>query len=57
MTTHLTFLTEGLETSIFRSYFKNWPQVVEPKLYEEGRGKVAGLLPVQINYRKDKKGR
>jgi villin 1 len=52
MATHLTFLTEGLETSIFRSYFKNWPQVVEPKLYEEGRGKVAGLLPVQLNYRK-----
>ncbi|KAL9371554.1 hypothetical protein Peur_036694 [Populus x canadensis] len=47
MTTHLTFLTEGLETSIFRSYFKNWPQVVEPKLYEEGRGKVAAIFKQQ----------
>lgn len=41
--THLTFLTEGLESAIFRSYFDNWPQKVEAKLYEEGRGKVAGL--------------
>ncbi|KAH8499053.1 hypothetical protein H0E87_017821 [Populus deltoides] len=47
MATHLTFLTEGLETSIFRSYFKNWPQVVEPKLYEEGRGKVAAIFKQQ----------
>uniref|UniRef100_A0A6N2L645 HP domain-containing protein n=1 Tax=Salix viminalis TaxID=40686 RepID=A0A6N2L645_SALVM len=47
MTTHLTFLTQGLETSIFRSYFKNWPQVVEPKLYEEGRGKVAAIFKHQ----------
>ncbi|CAK7331256.1 unnamed protein product [Dovyalis caffra] len=47
--THLTFLTEGLETSIFRSYFKNWPQVVEPKLYEEGRGKVAAMFK-QMGY-------
>lgn len=42
--THLTFLTEGLETPVFRSHFQNWPQVVEAKLYEEGREKVAGLL-------------
>lgn len=42
--THLTFLTEGLESFIFRSYFDDWPQKVEPKLYEEGRGKVAGLV-------------
>ncbi|KAJ6984592.1 villin-1 isoform X2 [Populus alba x Populus x berolinensis] len=47
MATHLTFLTEGLETSIFRSYFNNWPQVVEPKLYEEGRGKVAAIFKQQ----------
>ncbi|KAJ6691914.1 VILLIN-1 [Salix purpurea] len=47
MATHLTFLTQGLETSIFRSYFKNWPQVVEPKLYEEGRGKVAAIFKHQ----------
>lgn len=44
--THLTFLTEGLETSIFRSYFESWPQV-EPKLYEEGRGKVAAIFKHQ----------
>ncbi|XP_065879796.1 villin-1 isoform X2 [Euphorbia lathyris] len=44
--THLTFLTEGLETSIFRSYFESWPKV-EPKLYEEGRGKVAAIFKQQ----------
>ncbi|KAJ4725601.1 Villin [Melia azedarach] len=42
--THLTFLTEGLETTVFRSYFDSWPQRVEPKLYEEGRGKVAAIF-------------
>ncbi|XP_050237868.1 villin-1 [Mercurialis annua] len=44
--THLTFLTEGLETPVFRSYFESWPQV-EPKLYEEGRGKVAAMFKRQ----------
>ncbi|KAL6967660.1 actin filament capping, variant 2 [Sarracenia purpurea var. burkii] len=43
--THLTFLTEGSETASFRSYFDSWPTtVVEPKLYEEGRGKVAAIF-------------
>ena len=42
--THLTFLTEGLETAAFKVYFDDWPNIVEPKLYEEGRGKVAGLV-------------
>lgn len=41
--THLTSITEGLETAKFRSYFDNWPQMVAPRLYEEGREKVAGL--------------
>ncbi|KAF5930828.1 hypothetical protein HYC85_031701 [Camellia sinensis] len=36
--THLTFLTEGSETALF-----SWP-TVEPKLYEEGRGKVAAIF-------------
>ncbi|XP_059429966.1 villin-1 isoform X2 [Corylus avellana] len=45
--TQLTFLTEGLESAIFRSYFDNWPQKVEPKLYEEGRGKVAAIFKQQ----------
>ncbi|XP_012067717.1 villin-1 isoform X2 [Jatropha curcas] len=45
-TTHLTFLTEGFETSVFRSYFESWPRV-EPKLYEEGRGKVAAIFKHQ----------
>ncbi|EEF36749.1 villin-1 [Ricinus communis] len=44
--TYLTFLTEGLETPIFRSYFESWPQM-EPKLYEEGRGKVAAMFKQQ----------
>lgn len=44
--THSTFITEGLEPAKFRSYFDNWPQKVETKLYEEGRGKVAGLMPL-----------
>ncbi|CAK9157135.1 unnamed protein product, partial [Ilex paraguariensis] len=42
--THLTFLAEGSETAIFRSYFGDWPQTLEPKLYEEGRGKVAAIF-------------
>lgn len=42
--THSTFITEGLEPAKFRSYFDNWPQTVETKLYEEGRGKVAGAI-------------
>lgn len=41
--TRLTFLTEGSETASFKSYFGDWPEKAEPKLYEEGRGKVAGL--------------
>ncbi|XP_052185182.1 villin-1 isoform X2 [Diospyros lotus] len=44
VSTHLTFLTEGSETASFRSYFDNWPQTVEPKLYEDGRGKVAAMF-------------
>lgn len=44
--THLTLITEGLETAKFRSYFDNWPQLVAPRLYEEGREKVAGSLPL-----------
>lgn len=42
--THLSLITEGLETAKFRSFFTNWPQKVEPRLYEEGREKVAGLF-------------
>ena len=42
--THLSLIAEGLETAKFRSYFANWPQNVEPRLYEEGREKVAGLI-------------
>ncbi|GJV50106.1 villin-1 isoform X1 [Tanacetum coccineum] len=42
--THLAFLTEGSETAIFKSYFDDWPQTVETKLYEEGRGKVAAMF-------------
>ncbi|XP_071724262.1 villin-1 [Rutidosis leptorrhynchoides] len=45
--THLTLITEGLETAIFRSYFENWPQTVELKLYEEGKGKVAAIFKHQ----------
>lgn len=47
--THLTFLTEGLETSMFKSYFNSWPQTAETKLYDEGREKVAGLHLLQQN--------
>ncbi|XP_008220688.1 PREDICTED: villin-1 [Prunus mume] len=45
--THSTFITEGLEPAKFRSYFNNWPQTVETKLYEEGRGKVAAMFKQQ----------
>lgn len=45
--THLTFLTEGLETTVFRSYFDSWPQIAEPKLYDEGREKVAAIFKQQ----------
>lgn len=40
--TRVSFLTEGLETSTFRSNFVDWPHKADVKLYEEGRGKVAG---------------
>lgn len=40
----MSLITEGLETAKFRSFFANWPQKVEPKLYEEGREKVAGII-------------
>ncbi|KAK4278582.1 hypothetical protein QN277_016411 [Acacia crassicarpa] len=39
--THMTFLSEGLESNIFRLYFGNWPKTVDTTLYEEGREKVA----------------
>ncbi|KAI7757930.1 hypothetical protein M8C21_007666 [Ambrosia artemisiifolia] len=42
--TQLAILKEGSETGIFRSYFDDWPLTVEPKLYEEGRGKVAAMF-------------
>ncbi|XVF05346.1 hypothetical protein REPUB_Repub05bG0164200 [Reevesia pubescens] len=45
--THLTFLTEGLETSIFKSYFNRWPQTVDTRLYDEGREKVAAIFKQQ----------
>ncbi|KAL3007243.1 hypothetical protein AAZX31_08G323400 [Glycine max] len=45
--THLTFLSEGLESTIFRSYFTNWPKTVEPRLYEEGKEKVAAIFKHQ----------
>ncbi|MFS8022362.1 putative villin headpiece, villin/Gelsolin, ADF-H/Gelsolin-like domain superfamily [Helianthus anomalus] len=42
--TQLAVLKEGSETGIFKSYFDDWPLTVEPKLYEEGRGKVAAMF-------------
>ncbi|KAL9320008.1 hypothetical protein ACSQ67_011847 [Phaseolus vulgaris] len=45
--THLTFLSEGLESTIFRSYFTNWPRTVELRLYEEGKEKVAAIFKHQ----------
>ncbi|KAK2641213.1 hypothetical protein Ddye_022976 [Dipteronia dyeriana] len=42
--THVTFLTEGLETAVFRSYFDSWPQTTKTKLYDEGREKVAAIF-------------
>lgn len=42
--THVTLLTEGLETARFKSNFVNWPKKEELKLYEEGRGKVAAMF-------------
>ncbi|KAK7289772.1 hypothetical protein RIF29_03698 [Crotalaria pallida] len=44
---YLTFLSEGLESPIFRSYFADWPKTVEPRLYEEGREKVAAIFKHQ----------
>ncbi|CAK8565915.1 unnamed protein product [Lathyrus sativus] len=45
--THLTFLSEGLESTVFRSHFTNWPKTAEPRLYEEGREKVAAIFKHQ----------
>ncbi|KAJ7959797.1 Villin-1 [Quillaja saponaria] len=44
---HLTFLSEGLESASFMSHFGNWPKTAEPKLYEEGREKVAAIFKQQ----------
>ncbi|KAK9124474.1 hypothetical protein Sjap_014076 [Stephania japonica] len=43
----LTFLTEGTETTKFKSFFDGWPQTTELNLYEEGRGKVAAIFKHQ----------
>lgn len=45
--THLTFLSEGLESPVFRSYFTHWPKTVETRLYEEGKEKVAAIFKHQ----------
>ncbi|KAL2898696.1 Villin-1 [Bienertia sinuspersici] len=42
----VTVLTEGSETPKFKSYFVGWPQT-DPKLYEEGKGKVAAIFKQQ----------
>lgn len=47
MNTQLTVLTEGSETVLFRSFFSDWPDKAEIKLYEEGRGKVAAIFKHQ----------
>ncbi|PKA52011.1 Villin-1 [Apostasia shenzhenica] len=44
---HTSFLTEGSETSVFKSYFLDWPQSETPNLYMEGKGKVAALFKHQ----------
>ncbi|KAG9453973.1 hypothetical protein H6P81_006877 [Aristolochia fimbriata] len=41
---HITFLTDGSETPIFRSYFSGWSGNSESTLFEEGREKVAALF-------------
>ncbi|XP_021864178.2 villin-1 isoform X3 [Spinacia oleracea] len=40
-------LTEGSETPKFKSNFVGWPQTDNPKLYEEGKGKVAAIFKQQ----------
>ncbi|KAK6927086.1 Villin headpiece [Dillenia turbinata] len=45
--TKLISITEGLETAAFRSFFSSWPQKVQPRLYDEGRGKVAAIFKHQ----------
>ncbi|KAG2616453.1 villin-1-like isoform X1 [Panicum virgatum] len=38
-------MTEGHETDDFKLHFQHWPKIVEMKLYDAGREKVAGLMP------------
>ncbi|XP_010414334.1 PREDICTED: villin-1-like isoform X1 [Camelina sativa] len=42
--TSLVLLTEGLENAKFRSFFNEWPQIVESSLYNEGREKMAAMF-------------
>lgn len=43
----VTVVTEGSETPRFMSYFVDWPQTDDPKLYDEGKGKVAAIFKQQ----------
>jgi len=36
-------MTEGHETDDFKLHFQHWPKIVEMKLYDAGREKVAGV--------------
>ncbi|WOG96873.1 hypothetical protein DCAR_0416211 [Daucus carota subsp. sativus] len=45
--THIIRVMEGFETVLFRSKFDSWPQAVEAKESEDGRGKVAEMLKRQ----------
>ncbi|XP_048504657.1 villin-1 isoform X3 [Beta vulgaris subsp. vulgaris] len=45
--TLVTVLTEGSETPKYKSYFAGWPPTDNPKLYEEGKGKVAAIFKQQ----------
>ncbi|KAL5991476.1 actin filament capping [Asimina triloba] len=44
---YITILTEGSETTTFKSYFASWSQSTPSNLYEEGRGKVAAIFKHQ----------
>jgi advillin len=39
-------MTEGHETVDFKLHFQHWPKIVEMKLYDAGREKVAGVTMI-----------
>lgn len=42
--TRVTRISQGHETNSFKSNFASWSSASAPPAFEEGRGKVAGII-------------